>query len=98
MACLSCVVSWLLRQVHEKVKRQAINVMDLYAKRARIERTPCRPDGPEMVEFCSHFPHEPTPDQVRRRFSSAGFSLSGSTRLEGRRGEEARVYVVCSIL
>lgn len=51
-------------QVQERVTKQAINVMDLYAKRARIERDPCRPDGPDMEEFCKGFEHNPTVDQV----------------------------------
>lgn len=38
--------------------------MDLYAKRARVEREPCKPDGPEMLEFCKGFEHQPTKDQV----------------------------------
>ena len=38
--------------------------MDLYAKRARVEREPCKPDGPEMLEFCKGFDHQPTKDQV----------------------------------
>lgn len=38
--------------------------MDLYAKRARVERDPCKPDGPEMLEFCEGFEHQPTTDQV----------------------------------
>lgn len=51
-------------QVQERVTKQAVNVMDLYAKRARVERDPCKPDGPEMIEFCRGFEHQPTKDQV----------------------------------
>lgn len=50
--------------MQERVTKQAVNVMDLYAKRARVERDPCKPDGPEMLEFCKGFDHQPTKDQV----------------------------------
>ncbi|CBN78452.1 conserved unknown protein [Ectocarpus siliculosus] len=59
--------SWLRHKlkVQERVTKQAVNVMDLYAKRARVERDPCKPDGPEMDEFCKGFDHQPTKDQLR---------------------------------
>lgn len=44
--------------------------MDLYAKRARVEREPCKPDGPEMMEFCKGFDHTPTKDQVGHTVAS----------------------------
>lgn len=76
----TCVLRLSIGQVHEKVKRQAVNVMDLYAKRARIERPPCRPDGPEMEEFCKGFQYEPTKDQVGRGAGSEGGERSRSAR------------------
>ncbi|CAM9410087.1 unnamed protein product, partial [Hapterophycus canaliculatus] len=59
--------NWLRHKtkVQERVTKQAVNVMDLYAKRARVEREPCKPDGPEMIEFCKGFEHQPTVDQAR---------------------------------
>lgn len=57
--------------MQERVTKQAVNVMDLYAKRARVERDPCKPDGPEMDEFCKGFEHQPTKDQVSN--SAPGF-------------------------
>lgn len=62
-----CVLPFckLKQKVAERVAKQAVNVMDLYRKRARIEREPCRPDGPEMDEFAKGFKHQLTVDQVR---------------------------------
>lgn len=50
--------------------------MDLYAKRARVERDPCKPDGPEMIEFCKGFEHQPTKDQVWATYLSISLYLS----------------------
>ncbi|CAM9517224.1 unnamed protein product, partial [Discosporangium mesarthrocarpum] len=59
--------AWTRRKnkVKDRVKKQAMGVIELYAKRARMVREPCLPDGPDMEEFCSAFKYTPTADQLR---------------------------------
>ncbi|XP_051126977.1 ATP-dependent DNA helicase At3g02060, chloroplastic [Andrographis paniculata] len=63
---LSDTSAWERRRIKGKiaVQKMVVDLMELYLHRLK-QRRPPYPKNPAMAEFASHFPYQPTPDQIQ---------------------------------
>lgn len=52
-------------RVRKSIKKLAVNLLELYAKRAKLTGHPYPPDLPWQEEMEDSFPYQPTPDQLK---------------------------------
>ncbi len=55
------------KKVRKAVKKLAVDLLNLYAKRAKQEGYAYPPDTPWQLELEDSFPYQPTPDQLKAR-------------------------------